>query len=79
MKDENETLEVCQMINFIEDDALFGCLEPIKYKVIFDGMGIEGFSCQRHYEFARSEVERNGMSAMIKFVEINNENQKYNT
>lgn len=74
MENENEALEVCQIINFIEDDTLFGCLEPIRYKVIFEGMGIEAACCQLHYEFARSEVERNGMLSMIKFVDINNDN-----
>ncbi len=73
---EIEALDICQIINFVEDDTLFDCLEPIKYKVIFDGMGIEGASCQRHYEFLKSEVEKNGMSNMIKFVEIINDNPK---
>lgn len=60
---------VCQVINFIEDDALFGCREPVKYRIIYKGMGIEGDSCQRHYEFFKNEVEKKGMSEMIKFVE----------
>ncbi|MBA3632774.1 MAG: hypothetical protein H0W58_08210 [Acidobacteria bacterium] len=77
MENEIEALEICQIINFIEDDTIFGCLEPIKYKVIFEGMGIELASCQHHYEFMRSEVEKNKMSAMIKFIEINNDNPKY--
>lgn len=71
MENKSEELNVCQV--FIENETLFGCVEPIKYKVIFDGMGVEGFSCQRHYEFTKSEVERNEMSAMVKFVEINND------
>lgn len=63
---------VCQVINFIEDDALFGCREPVKYTIIYKGMGIEGASCQSHYEFFRDEMEKNGMLEMIEFVEINN-------
>lgn len=63
--------EICQVINFIEDDALFGCREPVKYKIIYKGMGIEGASCQRHFEFFREEMEKKGMLEMIEFVEIN--------
>lgn len=76
MQNENEALEICQMINFIEDDTLFGCLEPIRYKVVFEGMGIEAACCQLHYEFAKSEVEKNKMSDMIKFVPISDDNPK---
>ena len=73
MEDINEITKMCEMINFIEDDALFGCLEPIKYKVIFEGVGVEGFSCQRHYKFFKDDVEKKGMTEFIKFVEINND------
>jgi vacuolar-type H+-ATPase subunit B/Vma2 len=76
MKSEERVLETCQVINFTQSDTLFGCLEPIKYKIIFEGLGIEATSCQSHYEFFRSEVERTGILEKVKFVEINNDNPK---
>jgi hypothetical protein len=75
MENKSEELSVCQVIDFIEDDELFSCRELVNHKIIYKGMGIEGFSCQRHYEFFRNEVEKNGMSEMIEFVEINNDKQ----
>jgi hypothetical protein len=74
MEDEYRTYEVCQIINFMEDHTIFGCLEPIKYKVIL--MGMEAVSCQSHYEFMKSEVEKNGMSEMMEVIEINNDSPK---
>ena len=76
MKDENEALEVCQVINFIEDDALFGCLEPIKYKIILEGLGIEAISCQRHAELFKSEAEKKGILNKIKLVDITDDDSK---
>ena len=75
MKGENEALSVCQIINFMEKDhVIFGCREPIKYKIIL--MGEEAVSCQRHYEFMKSEVEKHGMSEMIEVIEINDNKSK---
>ncbi len=62
MEDENEVLEICQVINFV-DDTIFGCLEPVKYKVIFEGMGIEAASCQHHYDFL--EVKLKGIKCQL--------------
>jgi hypothetical protein len=69
MNNENEAMNVCQI--FTEGEVLFGCVKPIKYKIVF--MGTEAASCQKHYEFYRSEAERVGILDRIEFVEINKE------
>ncbi len=72
MNNENEAMNVCQI--FTEGEVLFGCVKPIKYKIIYGET--EAVCCQKHYEFFRSEVERVGILNMIKFVEINKDSSE---
>jgi hypothetical protein len=74
MKLENDTKRICQVINFIEDKALFACREPIKYQVKYEILGIETYACQKHYEYFKDEVERNEMSEIIKFIVVDENN-----
>ncbi len=74
MNNENEAMNVCQI--FTEGEVLFGCVEPIRYKIIFEGMGTELASCQKHYEFYRSEAERVGILDRIKFMEIDKDSSE---